>query len=93
MELSVVRKETFGNQNAQSKTESETLVKFEVMDGCPVKGEVIPIRMYMIGVELTPTYKNINNRLDVKHFLNLVLIDEEDRKYFKSHEITVYRKK
>jgi vacuolar protein sorting-associated protein 26 len=55
------------------------------MDGCPVKGETIPIRLYMLGVELTPTYKNINNRLEVKHLLNLVIIDEEDRKYFKSH--------
>jgi vacuolar protein sorting-associated protein 26 len=33
------------------------------MDGCPVKGETIPIRLYMIGIDLTPTYKNINNRL------------------------------
>lgn len=63
------------------------------MDGCPVKGEVIPIRMYMQGVALTPSYKNINNRLSVSHFLNLVLIDGEGRKYFKSHEITLYRKK
>jgi vacuolar protein sorting-associated protein 26 len=53
------------------------------MDGCPAKGEIIPIRLYLTGVELTPSYKNINNRLQVKHSVNLVLLDEEDRRYFK----------
>lgn len=53
------------------------------MDGCPDKDEVVPIRMYMNGVQLTPSYKNIHNRLSVKYSINLVLVDEEDRKYFK----------
>ena len=53
------------------------------MDGCPMKGEVIPIRLYLAGYELTPTFKNISNKFSVKYFLNLVLIDEEDRRYFK----------
>jgi vacuolar protein sorting-associated protein 26 len=53
------------------------------MDGAPVKGECIPVRMYLSAVDLTPTYKNVNNRFSTKYFLNLVLIDEEDRRYFK----------
>lgn len=62
------------------------------MDGCPDRGEVIPIRMYMNGIELSPSYENIHNRLSVKYWINLVLIDEEDRRYFKQTEITIYRK-
>lgn len=62
------------------------------MDGCPDKGEQVPIRMYMNGVQLTPSYKNIHNRLSVKYSINLVLVDEEDRKYFKQTEIIIYRK-
>ena len=62
------------------------------MDGCPDKGEFIPIRMYMNGVQLTPTYKNIHNRLQVKYSINLVLVDEEERRYFKQTEIIIYRK-
>jgi vacuolar protein sorting-associated protein 26 len=46
----------------------------------------------MNGVELTPSYKNIHNRLSVKYSINLVLVDEEDRKYFKQTEIIIYRK-
>ena len=64
-------------------TESENLTKYEVMDGAPVKGENIPVRFYMASTDLTPTYENVNKRFSVKYFLNLVLVDEEDRRYFK----------
>jgi vacuolar protein sorting-associated protein 26 len=59
------------------------MVKYEVMDGCPHKGEIIPIRLYLSGVDLTPSHKNLSGKLIVKHFINLVLVDEEDRRYFK----------
>lgn len=92
MELQLLRREIIGaGTNAQ--TESETLVKFEVMDGAPVRGECIPIRLFLKAYDLTPSYKNINNKFSVKYFLNLVLVDEEDRRYFKQQEITFWRKK
>ena len=69
--------------------ESDTLTKYEVMDGCPVRGESIPIRLYLSGFELTPTYRN--NKFSVRYYLNLVLVDEEERRYFKQQEITLYR--
>jgi len=59
-------------------------VKYEVMDGCPFKGEIVPIRLYLSGVDLTPSYKSVcSGKFSVKHFINLVLVDEEDRRYFK----------
>jgi vacuolar protein sorting-associated protein 26 len=30
--------------------------------------------------------------LQVRYFLNLVLVDEEDRRYFKQQEIQIWRK-
>lgn len=54
-------------------------------------GESIPVRLFLSPYELTPTYRNINNKFSVKYFLNLVLVDEEDRRYFKQQEITMYR--
>lgn len=54
-------------------------------------GESIPIRLFLGPYELTPTHRNINNKFSVKYFLNLVLVDEEDRRYFKQQEITMYR--
>lgn len=37
MELDIVKRETTG-QGPNSQTESETIAKYEVMDGCPTKG-------------------------------------------------------
>jgi len=97
MELNIVRKETTGNTTGDAKanthTDSETLIKFEIMDGSPVKDQCIPVRLYLKGLDLTPTYKNVQNKFSVKYFLSLVLVDEEDRRYFKQQEIFLWRKK
>lgn len=62
------------------------------MDGAPVKGESIPIRVFLAGYDLTPTMRDINKKFSVRYFLNLVLMDTEDRRYFKQQEITLWRK-
>jgi len=41
------------------------------------------VRLFLSGFDLTPTYRNVNNKFSVKYYLNLVLVDEEDRRYFK----------
>lgn len=54
------------------------------MDGCPQQGSTIPFRMCMRGVKnLAPSYKSIHNRLFVRHWLNLVITDDDGRRYFK----------
>ncbi|KAJ4455891.1 Vacuolar protein sorting 26 (Vps26) [Paratrimastix pyriformis] len=91
MELAIIKREsTFSGSNVYHET--DTVTKFEVMDGCPVREEVIPIRLFLGGTDLTPTYPSVNNRFQVKYFLNLVLVDEEDRRYYKQQEITLWRK-
>lgn len=54
-------------------------------------GEVIPIRLFLGGFELTPTFREVNKKFSVRYYLNLVLIDEENRRYFKQQEITIFR--
>ena len=61
------------------------------MDGAPVRGECIPIRLFLNNFNLTPTYRGINNKFSVRYYLNLVLVDQEERRYFKQQEITLYR--
>lgn len=46
-------------------------------------GESIPIRLFLAGYEMTPTMKDINKKFSVRFYLNLVLIDDGDRRYFK----------
>ncbi|KAK4689778.1 vacuolar protein sorting-associated protein 26A/B, partial [Tremellales sp. Uapishka_1] len=90
MELSIIRRETTGTA-PNMYNESETITKFEIMDGAPVRGETIPIRLFLGGFELTPTFRDVNKKFSVRYYLNLVLIDEENRRYFKQQEITVFR--
>ena len=46
-------------------------------------GESIPIRLFLGGYEMTPTMRDVNKKFSVRYLLNLVLVDEEDRRYFK----------
>lgn len=92
MELSLIKRETVGN-GPNAITENETLTKYEIMDGAPVKGEVVPVRFYLASTDLTPTYLNINNRVSTEYVINLVLLDEQDRRYFKQQKIELWRKK
>lgn len=71
------------NVGPNTFNENETIAKYEIMDGAPVRGESIPIRVFLAGYDLTPTMRDVNKRFSVRYFLNLVLMDEEDRRYFK----------
>jgi vacuolar protein sorting-associated protein 26 len=91
MEVEIRKRESAGS-GANVYNETDTLMKFEVMDGAPVRAESIPVRMFLSGCPmLTPTYRSVNNKFSVKYYLNLVLVDEDDRRYFKQSEITLYR--
>jgi len=93
MEIALIKRESTGT-GPNLYNESDTLIKYEIMDGAPVRGESIPIRLFLNACEtnLTPSYKNIHNKFSVKYYLNLVLVDEEDRRYFKQQEIILWRK-
>ena len=90
MELSIIRRETTGVAPNQYN-ESETLVRFEIMDGSPSRGETIPIRLFLGGFDLTPTFREVNKKYSVRYYLSLVLIDEDARRYFKQSEIVLFR--
>jgi len=92
MEIALVKRESTGTA-PNVYTETETLTKYEIMDGAPVRGESIPVRLFLGAFDLTPTYKNICNKFSVKYLLNLVLVDEEDRRYFKQTDINLWRKR
>lgn len=91
MEIRLLRRETIG-QAPNLYVENETLCKYELMDGAPVKAESIPIRLFLGNIDLTPTYRNVHSKFNVKYFLNLILIDEDGRRYFKQQEIALWRR-
>jgi vacuolar protein sorting-associated protein 26 len=89
MEISLITRETVGVQPNQLSDSST--IRYEIMDGSPVKGETIPIRVFLGGYDLTPTTKT--NMFNVKNYLSLVIIDEDGRRYFKQSEIILFRSK
>uniref|UniRef100_A0A8P4GUD3 VPS26, retromer complex component B n=1 Tax=Dicentrarchus labrax TaxID=13489 RepID=A0A8P4GUD3_DICLA len=91
MEIDIIKRETTGT-GPSVYHENDTIAKYEIMDGAPVRGESIPIRLFLAGYDLTPTMRDINKKFSVRYYLNLVLIDEEERRYFKQQEITLWRK-
>jgi len=91
MEVDIIRREQTGN-GPSTYTETDSIGKYEIMDGGPIKGEVIPIRLFLKAFQAQPTMKEVAKKFSVRYYLNLVLVDEEDRRYFKQQEITLWRK-
>ena len=87
MLLQIIRRETI----IGSYIDNTVLCKYEIMDGAPTKNEIVPIRFFLSPYELTPTYANVNNKFSVQYFINLVLYDSNDKRYYKQHEIFLYR--
>ena len=85
--VQIMRREAIFN----GETDHAILCKFELMDGAPIKDEIVPIRFFIAPYELTPTYSNVNNIFSVRYYLNFVLIDDKNKRYFKQHEIVLYR--
>jgi len=69
MELELIKREWSGAQN-DTVIESERLTQFEVMDGSPVKGESVPVRIYLSPFKnkLTPTYNFPHMKFAVRYF-------------------------
>lgn len=76
MELALIKKEITGlgmeyllcspfltGAAPNTYNESETMTRYEIMDGAPVRGESIPVRMFLGGLELTPSYKSVHNKV------------------------------
>ena len=88
MEVQIVRREIiFGDK----RCEPAYVARYELIDGVPNKHEKIPVRFFLKSYNLTPTYPNIDNVFFVKYYLNLVIADEEDNRYFKQKEICLFR--
>lgn len=93
MELCIVKKEIFGPPSNPIFTDTKNIARYEIMDGGPIIGEIVPIRFYLSSVEgVTPSINNINNCLTCKYLINIILYDDEEKRYFKSLEVEMYRK-
>ena len=88
IEIHFIKKEIF----CGAKSDPILISKFEIVDGSPADGDIVPIRMLLNGFALSPTYKELNNVISVKYFLKFVIIDEEEKSFYKQQEISLWRK-
>jgi len=88
IEVQLLRKEVvFG----QKKHEPEYISRYELIDGGPIEHDKIPIRFFLKSYNLTPSYLDVEGIFEVKYFLNLTVVDDDDNMYYKSAEINLYR--
>jgi len=90
MDIVLKRKETLYN-GSETQIETQTMGRYEVMDGEPRRGECVPVRVFLSSFPLSPTFPDVNHRFSVKYYLSLVVADDTDRKFFKQAEIQLYR--
>eukprot|EP01065_Artemidia_motanka_P019272 TRINITY_DN2284_c0_g1_i1.p1 TRINITY_DN2284_c0_g1~~TRINITY_DN2284_c0_g1_i1.p1 ORF type:complete len:352 (+),score=131.73 TRINITY_DN2284_c0_g1_i1:54-1058(+) len=88
-ELSVVCRETVPGAGIDF---ARTVGQLEVMDGHPGLNRDVPLRLHLGAFALTPTIKDPDAPFTVRYFLNVVLLDSADRRYYKQLEVHLWRK-
>ena len=91
MEVQLIKKETIFGVQAQKKAKPKIVATFELIDGGPYKNETIPFRFFLEPYKLTPSYTDVAGNFSVRYYLNLIIKDQKNNRYFKQKEIFLYR--
>ena len=91
VEIQLIKKETLYGPNAKKNFKNKIITSYELIDGGPYKNETIPFRFFLSPYNLTPTYVDVAGYFSVRYFLNLVIKDQNNNRYFKQKEIFLYR--
>jgi vacuolar protein sorting-associated protein 26 len=67
------------------------MCKYEILDGSPNEKDIVPIRLYLDCYGLSPTYKLNDFDINVNYFLKFVVIDQNEKVYFKQQELFLWR--
>ena len=91
MEVQLMKKETIFGREAKKKSEPKILASFELIDGGPNNNETIPFRFFLAPYKLTPSYTDVAGNFSVRYYLNLIVKDLNNNRYFKQKEIFLHR--
>ena len=91
MEVQLIKKETIFGSKTQKKGNPKIIATFELIDGGPYRNETIPFRFFLEPYHLTPSYIDVSGYFSVRYYLNLVIKDNQNNRYFKQKEIFLYR--
>ena len=85
-EVSLVAQEVF-EQNGKPIKHKNVIHTWQVTDGAPVKGEIIPFRLFLSPLNLSPSCVDQTKGYSVSHFLHFIIYTTSGQKYFKSLQI------
>ena len=91
MEVNLIKKETVYGIDSQKNSVQKIITSFELIDGGPYKNETIPFRFFLAPYNLTPSYIDIAGNFSVRYYLNLIIKDQNNNRYFKQKEIFLHR--
>ena len=91
MEVNLIKKETIFGLDTSKYSEQKILASFELIDGGPYKNETIPFRFFLEPYNLTPSYIDVAGNFSVRYYINLIIKDQKNNKYFKQKEIFLHR--
>ena len=85
-EVSLVAQELIEDKG-KSEKHKNVIHTWGITDGAPIKGEIIPFRLYLSPLNLTPSFVDQQKGYSVSHFLHFTIFTTSGQKYFKSLQI------
>jgi vacuolar protein sorting-associated protein 26 len=70
---------------------ANVLQTWDMVDGAPVKGEIVPFRLYLAPLALCPSCARAEGGYTVAHFLHFSFVTTNGGKYFKDLQIVIVK--
>lgn len=84
--MMIYRNEIFNSDSMYLKRKT-VLKTYEILDGAPVRGDHIPIRIYMADSDIWPFHNFTGSHLEVEHYMRIEMTDENGKNYYKRMKI------
>jgi vacuolar protein sorting-associated protein 26 len=90
LSLSLYRDEEITGKGG-TETKRTALRTFEIMDGIPVKGESLPLRLFLGGIPIWPFVAFAGSTVKVDYYLRARMVTDTGRMYFKRLPLIIGR--
>jgi len=87
--LQIKREEFFDNGIVRFKNEA-IVSQFELLDGVPVRGDSIPVRVFFPGIKVWPCAQKTKD-FEVSYSVRFILFDENGKHYYKDLTSELFR--
>lgn len=71
----------------KTKKHTNTIFEWEITDGAPVKGEIVPFRLFLAPLNVSPSVVDQTKGYSASHFLHFYIHTTSGTRYFKAIQI------